>query len=115
VQTIPFGSSEQTRLATQVSLHPFSIGAVQPTVCLTLHASVFLLARHRGLQIALATLLVLLIAILVQFYAGDQVLAAIRRQTKGTDLTVQPTVQAIVPVPEGHVPDVYSTTSPANI
>lgn len=36
-------------------------------------------ARHRGLQVALLTLLVLLIAILVQFYAGDQVLAVARK------------------------------------
>lgn len=36
-------------------------------------------ARYRGLQAALLTLIVLLIAILIQLYAGDQVLTVARK------------------------------------
>lgn len=36
-------------------------------------------ARHQGLQMALITLLILLIAVLVQMYAGEQVVAVARK------------------------------------
>lgn len=35
--------------------------------------------RHQGLQLALITMLVLLIAVLIQLYAGDKVLEVARR------------------------------------
>jgi hypothetical protein len=36
-------------------------------------------ARHQGLQMALVTLLILLIAVLVQMYAGEQIVASARK------------------------------------